>query len=119
MLTEVTFLQGDLIAAETQIDEAITILEVGSEQLDTANDPRLAAQTYQALGSFYEWKAFLLNERDATIASAEARGMALAYYNDCVQQGVDFSIDTYLVDRIVGQLCEPRIKALQGKTGGG
>ncbi len=119
VLAEVAFLRGDLTAAETQIDEAIAALEDEIALLDTANDPRLAAQTFQALGSFYEWKAFLLNERGATEAAAEARGTALSYYNDCVQQGVDYPIDTYLADRIVGQLCEPRIDALQQPDGGG
>lgn len=119
LLTETAFLRGDLTTAETQIDEAIAALEDQIDQLDTANDPRLAAQTFQALGSFYEWKAFLLNERGATEAAAEARGVALAYYNDCVQQGIDFPVDTYLNERIVQQLCEPRIEALQQPAGGG
>lgn len=119
LLAEVAFLQGDLTTAETLIDEAIAALESESEALDTSNDPRLAAQSYQALGSFYEWDAFLKNERGAASAAAEARGTALDYYNDCRQQGLDFPIDTYLVERIVQQLCVPRIDALQQDSGGG
>lgn len=117
LLTEVAFLRGDP-AAETHIDEAIATLEDEIAQLDTANDPRLAAQTYQALGSFYEWKAFLLNERGAAEAAADAARTALSYYNDCVQQGRDFPVDVYLTERIVGQLCQPRIEELQGAEGG-
>jgi len=117
LLAEVAFLRGDT-TAETDIDEAIATLEDEIAQLDTANDPRLAAQTYQALGSFYEWKAFLLNEREAAEAAADAARTALAYYKDCVQQGQDFPVDTYLVERIVAQLCQPRIEELQGAEGG-
>jgi tetratricopeptide (TPR) repeat protein len=113
LLAEVAFFQGDLTAAETHIDQAIAALEDDLEQLNTANDPRLAGQTYQAIGSFYEWKAFLLNERGATDAAASAREAALSFYNDCVQQGEDFPADTYLVERIVQGLCAPRIALLQ------
>ena len=119
LLAEVAFLQGNLTAAETHIDEAIAALEDEIGQLDTANDPRLVAQTFQALGSFHEWKAFLLNERGAADAATQALTTALSYYNDCAQQGADFPIDTYLVERIVQRLCEPRIDALQQPTGGG
>ena len=117
LLGEVAFRRGD-VAAETLIDEAIATLEDEITQLDTANDPRLAAQTYQALGSFYEWKAFLLNERGAAEAAADAARTALAYYNDCVQQGRDFPVDVYLVDFIVGQLCQPKVEELQGTEEG-
>ena len=112
-MAEVAFFLGDLTAAETHIDQAIATLEDDMERLNTANDPRLVGQTYQALGSFYEWKAFLLNERGATDAAARARETALAFYNDCVQQGEDFPVDTYLVERIVQGLCAPRIASLQ------
>lgn len=119
LLAEVAFEQGDLRAAETHIDEAIAALEDEIELLDTPNDPRLPAQAYQALGSFYEWKAFLLGQRGANEAASEALAAALAYYNDCVQQGEQFPFDTYLVDRIVQQLCVPRIQTLQAPAGGG
>lgn len=118
LLAEVAFEQGDSRAAETHIDEAIAALEGKIALLDTPNDPRLPAQSYQALGSFYEWKAFLLDQRGATESAAEARTTALGYYNDCIQQGEKFPFDTYLVDRIVNQLCKPRVEDLQAQAGG-
>jgi len=119
LLAEVTYQDGDPATAETRIDEAAATLESGADELATANDPRLAAQTWQALGSIYEWRAFLLAERGATDESAAARARALDYYNDCVRQGEAFTIDTYMVERIVQQLCAPRIEALQSSGGGG
>ncbi|HEY1408372.1 MAG TPA: hypothetical protein VF434_05485, partial [Promineifilum sp.] len=113
ILAEVAYFLGNPTEAETHIDQAIAALEDNVPQLVTANDPRLAAQSYQALGSFYEWKSFLLMERGATDSAAAARETALSYYNDCVQQGEDFPFDTYLVDRIVGRLCVPRVASLQ------
>ncbi len=118
MLGEVAFLEGDPQAAETFIDEAIAALEDDIEALDTANEPRLQAQAYQALGSLYEWKGFLQEERRATESAAESRATALDYYNDCVQQGAEFPSDTYLNDRIVRELCLTRIATLQAPAGG-
>ena len=119
LLAEVSFREGDLTAAETHIDEAIAVLEDEIDLLQTDNDHRLAGQAYQALGTFYEWKAFLLNERGAAEASAEARAAALEFYRNCQQEGEEFRVDTYLTERIVQQLCQPRIEALQAPAGGG
>jgi tetratricopeptide (TPR) repeat protein len=119
LLAEVSFREGDLTAAETHIDEAIAALEDEIDLLQTDNDHRLAGQAYQALGTFYEWKAFLLNERGAAEASAEARAAALEFYRNCQQEGEEFRVDTYLTERIVQQLCQPRIEALQAPAGGG
>ena len=119
LLTEVSYREGDITAAETHIDEAVAALEDEVDLLQTNNDHRLAGQAYQALGSFYEWKAFLLNERGADEAAADARVTALEYYQDCQQQGEAFRVDTYLTERIVQQLCQPRIEALQAPAGGG
>ncbi len=119
LLAEAAFQGGDPVAAEGFIDQAIATLEDDAAALDTANDPRLPAQAYQALGSVYEWKAFLLGERGAAGEAQAARDTALRYYNECVRQGEEFSFDTYLVERIVGQLCRPRIAVLQPTEGGG
>ncbi len=119
LLGEIAFQGGDLAAAEALIDQAIAALEDDAATLDTPNDPRLPAQAYQALGSIYEWKAFLLDERGETEAAQFARNTALRYYTDCVRQGEEFPFDTYLVERIVGQLCAPRVAALTPAGGGG
>ena len=119
LLAEAAFQGGNSAAAEGFIDQAITTLEDDAAALDTPNDPRLPGQAYQALGSVYEWKAFLLGERGATDEAQAARDTALRYYNECVRQGEEFSFDTYLVERIVDQLCRPRIAVLQPTEGGG
>ncbi len=119
LLAEAAFQGGDPVAAEGFIDQAIATLEDDAAALDTSNDPRLPGQAYQALGSVYEWKAFLLDARGAADEAQAARDTALRYYNECVRQGEEFSFDTYLVERIVGQLCRPRIAVLQPTEGGG
>ena len=97
------------------VDTAVTL---GGRKM-CIRDSRLPAQAYQALGSIYEWKAFLLDERGETEAAQFARNTALRYYTDCVRQGEEFPFDTYLVERIVGQLCAPRVAALTPAGGGG
>ncbi len=119
LLGEVAFRGGDLAAAEAHINEAIAALEDDAATLDIANDPRLPAQAYQALGSIYEWRAFLLDERGAAGEAQTARDTALRYYNECLRQGEEFPFDTYLVERIVGELCAPRVTALTAAEGGG
>ena len=119
LLGEVAYQGGDPAAAEAHIDEAVAALETDAGQLDIDNDPRLAAQSDQALGSLYEWKAFLLGERGAADQAQAARDKALGFYGDCVRQGDDFPIDTYLVEHIVGRLCAPRVTALQTPGGDG
>mgnify|MGYP003376534348 CR=1 FL=1 len=119
LLGEVAFRGGDLVAAEAHINEAIAALEDDAATLDIANDPRLPAQAYQALGSIYEWRAFLLDERGAAGEAQTARDTALRYYNECLRQGEKFPFDTYLVERIVGELCAPRVAALTVVEGGG
>jgi tetratricopeptide (TPR) repeat protein len=119
LLGEVAFQGGDLAAAEARIDEAIAALESDAEALETPNDPRLAAQAFQALGTIYEWKGFLLGERGEAAAAQTARDTALRYYTDCVRQGEEFPFDTYLVERIVGELCAPRVAELTAPAGGG
>ena len=119
LLGELAFQGGDLAAAESFIDQARAALEEDAAVLDTPNDPRLPAQAAQALGSIYEWKAFLLGERGAAGEAQAARDTALRYYNECVRQGEEFPFDTYLVERIVGELCAPRVTALTAVEGGG
>ena len=119
LLGEAAFQGGDPAAAEAHIDQAIAALEADLGQLDIANDPRLLAQADQALGSVYEWKAFLLGQRGAADEAQAARDKALGFYNACVRQGEDFPVDEYLVDHIVGELCAPRVAALQAPQGVG
>ena len=119
LLAEAAFQGGDPASAESFIDQAIATLEDDAAALDTPNDPRLPAQAYQALGSIYEWKAFLLGERGAADEAQAARDTALRYYTDCVRQGEAFPFDTYMVERIVSELCAPRVTVLTAVEGGG
>jgi len=109
---------GDPVAAGEAFNRAIETLDSAVTPLEEARDYRLMAQLYQALGTVYEWQGFLA-EQTLDPAAVEAYNQALTYYNQCRQLGEDFPIDVYLTDRIVAELCQPRIKALQTTIGGG
>jgi tetratricopeptide (TPR) repeat protein len=119
LLAEVRFEQGDLPAAEALVAEAIDRLQSAVDQVDTDNDPRIAAQTYQALGTLYEYQSTFLEVTGDAEGAQQARSDALDWYRECEERGQSYAIDTYLVERIVGQLCRPRIEALEAAGGGG
>jgi tetratricopeptide (TPR) repeat protein len=118
ILGDAAFRNGDSTTAEDAITTAAITLELALTPLEEASDYRLMAQVNQALGTVYEWQGFLQEEANDP-AAADAYRQALAYYERCRQLGDEFPIDVYLTDRIVAQLCLPRIQALQQTTGGG
>lgn len=112
LLAEVAYFQGDSNQAKAHVDEAITILEMALAGLERENDHRLLAQTYQALGSAYEWQRFLRAEQGDESGSEQATQRARMYYGECLQLGDDFPFDTYMVTEIVEKLCRPRYNLL-------
>lgn len=117
VMGEAAFEAGDPQAAEDAIDEATETLEAALAPLLNTEDYRLRAQALQALGSVYEWKGFLLAQRQDPAARAVYE-QALGYYQQCVEQGEQFPLDEYLTGRIVGQLCVPRIEIVRQVLGG-
>ena len=109
---EVAYYQNDAEAAATTVDAAIAVLEAAAPALEVTNDHRLLSQVYQALGSVYEWRGFLLGEQDAVDASAAAITQARDYYEQCLSLGETFPFDTYMVEEIVEKLCRPRYDLL-------
>jgi tetratricopeptide (TPR) repeat protein len=117
ILGDAAYRVGDAVTAEQAIDTAIRTLESALNPLEETRDYRLMAQVTQALGTVYEWKGFLLDQ--VTDPSAEETyGQAVAYFERCRELGEEFPIDIYLTDRIVAQLCLPRLQALQRRTSG-
>jgi tetratricopeptide (TPR) repeat protein len=112
LLGEVNFYQGDSEEAQTLIDEAVVTLETAVPALEAVNDQRLLAQTYQALGSVYEWQSFLLEQAGDETGSRAANRQARDYYGQCLGLGEDFPFDAYLVAEIVEKLCRPHYEAL-------
>lgn len=117
ILGDAAYRAGDPEEARRAISEAIETLSSATTPLEEARDYRLMAQLYQALGTVYEWQGFL-DQQAADPAATAAFDQALTYYEQCRQLGETFPIDVYLTDRIVDQLCLPRIEALQATTGG-
>lgn len=117
ILGDAAYRTGDIATAEEAFDTAISTLELAVTPLEKARDFRLMGQLYQALGTVYEWQGFLLTQAGDPAATATYQ-QALSYYTQCRQLGEDFPIDVYLTDRIVDQLCLPRIEALQQISGG-
>jgi tetratricopeptide (TPR) repeat protein len=117
ILGDAAYRAGDPAAARQAITQAIETLETAVAPLEEARDYRLMAQLVQALGTVYEWQGFL-DQQAADPAATAAYEQALTYYTQCRDLGEAFPIDVYLTDRIVDQLCLPRIEALQATTGG-
>lgn len=112
---EAAYYQNDADGALAAIEAAIVVLEQAVFDLAATNDHRLLSQVYQALGSVYEWRSFLLGERGAADASADAIGKARGYYGQCLGLGESFPFDTYMVEEVVEKLCRPRYELLTGQ----
>ncbi len=63
VLGDAAYREGDPAAAQQAITRAIETLESAVTPLEESTDYRLMAQLAQALGSVYEWQAFLLKSR--------------------------------------------------------
>jgi hypothetical protein len=87
-------------------------LETAVPALESVNDHRLLAQSYQALGSVYEWQIFLLGQAGDSVGRSAAIQQARDYYGRCLQLGEDFPFDTYMVTEIVEIYCRPNYEAL-------
>ena len=109
---------GAVAEAEAAANEAISRLEAIVAPLQANGNHRQLAQTYQALGTAYEWRGFLLGRRGDDAAAAEAYNRALTNYEACVAAGEAFPFDTFLDLEIVQLLCQPRIDALTQGGGG-
>jgi tetratricopeptide (TPR) repeat protein len=111
---------GAVAEAQGAIDEAISRLESAVGPLVEGGNNRQAAQAYQALGTAYEWRGFLLAQNGGEAAASEAYEKAVANYEACAGVGEQYPFDTFMVEQIVRALCLPRIEALNpGGTGGG
>jgi tetratricopeptide (TPR) repeat protein len=108
---EIAYYQGDSEQALELLETAVQTLQVAETTLAAVNDYRLLAQTYQALGSVYEWQRFLLREEGDEGPSLAAFQLARDYYGQCLQLGEEFPFDTYMVTEIVEKLCRPSYEA--------
>lgn len=118
LLADAHYRLGAVAEAEAAANEAISRLESIVAPLQANGNHRQLAQTYQALGTAYEWRGFLLGRRGDDAAAAEAYNRALTNYEACVAAGEAFPFDTFLDLEIVQLLCQPRIDALTQGGGG-
>jgi tetratricopeptide (TPR) repeat protein len=118
LLGEIAFRTGDAARAEQFLDVAVATLEAELGRLDTANEPRLAGQYFEALGSVYEWSGYLRALREDPAARATFQ-QALDAFNRCRQQGEDFPFDTFMAAEIVRELCVPGVERVQQRLNGG
>jgi hypothetical protein len=118
LLGEIAFHTGDAVRAEQFLDVAAATLEAELGRLDTANEPRLAAQYFEGLGSVYEWWGYLL-EILGNPTAATVYQQALDAFERCRQQGEDYPFDTFMAAEIVQELCVPGIGRVQQRLNGG
>ncbi len=118
ILGDAAYRAGDATLAAQSMDRAAERLASAVAPLEEARDFRLMGQLIQAQGTVAEWQGFLAQQAGDEPGAAAAYEAALDYYTQCRGLGSEFPIDVYLTDRIVDQLCLPRIEALQQAAGG-
>ncbi len=118
ILGDAAYRAGDRTLAAQSMDRAEERLASAAAPLEEARDFRLMGQVAQAQGTVAEWQGFLAQQAGDEPGAAAAYDAALDYYTQCSDLGAEFPIDVYLTDRIVDQLCLPRIEALQQAAGG-
>lgn len=120
LLADAYYRIGAVDEAGAAIDEAVARLEPAVGPLVESGHSRLIAQIYQALGTVYEWRSFLLAQSGDQAAANEAIDQALANYEACVAVREQFPFDAFMLEEVVQGLCRPRIDALTaGEAGGG
>ncbi len=112
LLADAQYRLGAVPEVEKAIDEAIARLEPVVAPLAAGDYHRQLVQTYQALGTAYEWRGFLMTQRDDQTAAATAYERALDNYEACVAVGEKFPFDLFMQLQIIGPLCQSRIEAL-------
>ncbi len=79
---------------------SLHLIEATVPALTEAKDYRLLAQTYQTLGVAYEYFGYLGG-------GVDAYRQAIGAYEQCVAQGDQLPVDTFLRDEIIAKLCTP------------
>jgi tetratricopeptide (TPR) repeat protein len=102
---------GNPAAARQLIQLAIKTDESILPALEEAREYRLLAQTYQTLGTAYEYHGYLGG-------GAEAYRKAIGAYEQCLAQGARFPVDAFLRDEVIGKLCVPYRDTLLPLWGG-
>jgi tetratricopeptide (TPR) repeat protein len=102
---------GDPSQARQLIQLAIQADQASLPALEAAREYRLLAQTYQTLGTAYEYHGYLGG------GAAEYR-KAIGAYEQCIAQGERFPVDSFLRDEVIGKLCVPYRDALLPVYGG-
>ncbi len=106
LLADVAYRLGDTESALRRLDDAIDTLETAVAPLEEARDYRLLAQLYQTAGTVYELQGFIL-ELQEPVAAAAAQQLALDNYEQCIGLGENFPFDTFMMNRIINDLCMP------------
>jgi tetratricopeptide (TPR) repeat protein/energy-coupling factor transporter ATP-binding protein EcfA2 len=109
LLAETAYNLGDVDQAGIYLQDAVSVLQTAVSSLSENQDPRLEAQLYQALGTVYEWQAFLYGEQGLFASQEDAMQDARNFYLSCVDVGLAFPFDTFLAEEIVEKLCTPRL----------
>jgi tetratricopeptide (TPR) repeat protein len=118
LLADIAYRVGDPEAARRHLDEAKATLEAAVAPLEDARDYRLLAHLYQTAGTVYQLEGFLLELEDSAAAEAANR-QALDYYEQCIALEGNFPFDTFMIERIINQLCKPYAEQVQGLLEGG
>ena len=109
---EILYRGGKSEDSRKALDDAAKELKGIVKPLDAEKQERFLAQTYQALGTVYQWLGFLAETASLTQASEEAYTQAAQYYDSCTNLGKT-SLDKIVKEDIAGKLCAPYRKDVQ------
>jgi tetratricopeptide (TPR) repeat protein len=119
---EIQYRQGQEQQARQTLQHAVQVLQTVQSPFEKALQQRYLAQSFEALGTAYQWLGFL-DERGGDFSSAQKNySEAVKQYNDCAQLAKQ-SPDLILSRDIVDQQCVPyrndlqkRLDALKGNS---
>ncbi len=110
--SEIWAFRTDYERAFAELSSAIESTEGAISTLEASavgqKDFRLLSQAYQALGTFYfqqEW--YLANQFDRSDEAELAKQNSIDAFGKCIALGEEFPFDTYMVEEIIGKLCQP------------
>jgi tetratricopeptide (TPR) repeat protein len=113
----ILLVQGDMDSALKAFDESIQLLEA-THPVFEASVPehesyrRYLAQTYEYLGTVYQWQGQALETKQDYDGALTAYEKSIGVFEQCISQG-DLSDDLVIQDDIVKIYCQPKLEEVQ------
>jgi tetratricopeptide (TPR) repeat protein len=109
--------QGDSDSALKAFDEAIQYLDASRTKFEASvaeheSYRRYLAQTYESLGTAYQWQGNALDAKQDFDSALAAYQKSIDIFNQCISQS-EISPDLVIQNDIVGKICKPHLEETQ------